>query len=330
MHLSNSSSSTYSDVNVLVLGAAGFIGRWVARYLTLQKASLALAVLERDSAMQVFSQYGIKGEIYELDLCNFDYLIKVLNRVRPAVVFNLAGYGVQRNERDEKMSYLINRDLVNVLTEILIDLPNLGWEGQRLVHVGSALEYGPIEGDLKEESTPNPTTLYGKSKLAGTLTLTDSCRKSHLKGLTARLFTVYGPGEHAGRLLPSLLDASRTEATLPLTAGWQQRDFTYVEDIAEGLLRLGRVNSNSVHVVNLATGVLQSVRQFVETAAGILNLAPSQLAYSELPTRAEEMVHDPVNIHLLRTMLDWVPTHSIIQGISKTVRFTQQLSGSQK
>ena len=51
-----------------------------------------------------------------------------------------------------------------------------------------------------------------------------------------------------------------------LTGGDQRRDFTYVEDVAEGMLRLGLVRTPASGPVNLATGALESVRGFVERA----------------------------------------------------------------
>ncbi|NIP76477.1 MAG: NAD-dependent epimerase/dehydratase family protein, partial [Xanthomonadales bacterium] len=75
---------------------------------------------------------------------------------------------------------------------------------------------------MAEDSVPNPTTLYGRSKLAGTLQFRRACQRTGLRGLTARLFTVYGPGEHPGRLLPSLIEAAETDEPLELTAGLQK------------------------------------------------------------------------------------------------------------
>ncbi|UCC53279.1 MAG: SDR family oxidoreductase [Anaerolineaceae bacterium] len=161
--------------------------------------------------------------------------------------------------------------------------------GQDVVHVGSALEYGSISGKLSEDSKPNHTTLCGISKLAGIHALATCCQIHGIKGLTVRLFTVYGPGEHPGRLLPSIMDAAGTGNSLSLTPGRQRRDFTYVEDVAEGLLCLGLSEAKSGEIVNLATGTLTSVRDFAETEARILGISRDALKFGETPTRKEEM-----------------------------------------
>jgi nucleoside-diphosphate-sugar epimerase len=139
--------------------------------------------------------------------------------------------------------------------------------------------------------------------------------------MTARLFTVYGPGEHAGRLLPSILAAHRSGESLPLTEGLQQRDFTYVEDVAEGLLRLGLASVESGEAINLATGHLTTVRQFVESAAGVLGMPADRLLFGSVPVRAEEMAHDPVSIRRLEQRTGWRPPTGIRDGIGRAVAF---------
>jgi nucleoside-diphosphate-sugar epimerase len=145
-----------------------------------------------------------------------------------------------------------------------------------------------------------------------------------MKGLTARLFTVYGPGEHEGRLLPSLLETAKTGKPLRLTAGQQRRDFTYVEDAADGLLRLGLSASEPGEVVNLATGTLNSVRAFAGIAADELEIPPDKLQFGAIPVRGEEMKHSEVSVKRLLLLTSWIPPTTITQGIQKTVSFMQR------
>jgi UDP-glucose 4-epimerase len=317
-------ASDYRLTRVVVLGATGFIGRWVARALVTRGADLYLVVRDPSAAAPVFARFGVSGTIVEAQLENPDAVTSLFRRLRPSVTFNLAGYGVdpaERGQPDEGTAYRINADLVQAVGEALSAGRDPTWRGQDLVHVGSALEYGEIGGDLAEDSPPNPTTLYGKSKLAGTRVLTHCCASYGLRGLTARLFTVYGPGEHAGRLLPSLLECGQHGTALPLTTGTQQRDFGYVQDVAEGLLRLGLTISEPGEIVNLATGRLSTVRQFVETAAGIIGIPSDRLLFGALPGRPEEMAHREVNVRRLLGLTGWVPTTRIADGVRKTLDF---------
>lgn len=307
--------------NILVFGAAGFIGRWVSRLLSLAGARLYLTARDVQSAKEIFSTYEVRGEIFEIDLQQLDSIGELIASIRPDVIFNLAGYGVDRSERNEDTAYRINASLIEMICLAMAGLGKSNWPGQQIIHAGSALEYGEISGNLAEDSGVNPTTLYGKSKLMGTQLLAARCRETGVRGLTARLFTVYGPGEHDGRLLPSLLKAAVDGQALALTAGQQRRDFTYVQDAAEGLIRLSATDSLPGEIVNLATGKLTSVRCFIETAASILNIPENRLHFGAIPTRNEEMQHDEVTVDRLQKLTNWAPRLSIEEGIFQTKNF---------
>lgn len=311
----------YEGARVSILGASGFIGRWVARYLSTVVADLYLIVRDKTNAEKIFSNYEIQGNVIELDLLDFSATEITLKELKPTITFNLTGYGIDKSEKDEEIIYHINADLVQTIFKGIKDSQDGDWNGQAIVHVGSALEYGEVGGNLSEDTTPAPTTIYGKSKLAGTNFLKEACQTYDISGLTARLFTVYGPGEHQGRLLPSLIEASTMDDPLDLTNGEQKRDFTYVADIAEGLLRLGLVKAEPGEIVNLATGTLSSVRSFIKIAAEILEIPVELLNFGAIPANRWEMVHDPVSIERLEKLTCWSPPTEISEGIRKTLAF---------
>jgi nucleoside-diphosphate-sugar epimerase len=281
---------------------------------------VVLAVRNPETAAKIFSDWGVTGETVTVDLTDTDAVRTLFRRTRPSITFNLAGYGVDRSERDDALAWRINEALVAAVCEAVAESVDSAWRGLHIVHTGSALEYGAIGGHLNEEAEPNPTTTYGQSKLAGTRTLARGCASHGLRGVTARLFTVYGPGEHPGRLVPSLIEGAASGGPLPLTEGLQRRDFTYIEDVVEGLLRLGLSGIPS-GVLNLATGKLATVREFIEVAAQILRIPQANLRFGALPTRPEEMEHAEVAVERLRALLNWVPTTDIASGLRRTLDF---------
>ena len=320
--------SGYQGLPVVVFGASGFIGRWVARGLCAQGAQVHLVVRNVITAKPIFAGFGITGDIVELNLEDPVGVAGLIKRAAPFVTFNLAGYGVDRSETDQDTAYRINAQLVEAIAQAVSQFRKPDWSGLDLVHVGSTAEHGANGGHWPEDSPdslPNPTTLYGRSKLAGTLALEKSSKHLGIKSLTARLFTVYGPGEHSGRLLPSLLEASRTKCPLPLTSGQQQRDFTYVGDVAAGLLRLGLARARPGQIVDLSTGRLTSVRRFVEIAAQVLDIPPENLQFGAISTAQREkewnLAETPVSVEPLRRLIGWIPPTGIEAGIRKTQEF---------
>lgn len=305
----------YRERVVVVLGAGGFIGRHVA--LKLVGMGAQVYGTHRPGKGQPEAKGLFKGlasvKWQALDLLDGSALQAWLGGIQPDIIFNLAGYGVWRDQRSPSLFEGLNDALVGQLLFYLEKMPGQNWPGQRLIHVGSAQEYGQLPGDLREAGPAQPTTEYGRTKLRGTQRVI----AAHAKGmavLCARLFTVYGPGAQDDKLLPLLRAARTTQDRIPLSHGLQKRDFTYVEEVAEGLLRLGMIQKGPP-VVNLATGALDSVRDFIEIARRHLDIPVERLAFGDLPTRVDEMEHLPVNISRLESLTAWKPALALEEGL---------------
>ncbi|MBI2834357.1 MAG: NAD(P)-dependent oxidoreductase [Acidobacteria bacterium] len=308
----------YRDRRVLVTGTTGFIGRWVARALTRERARLSVTGRDGHALEGVVRDFEIGAEAHVVDLSRRGAFAELYRSVQPEVTFNLAGYGIDRAERNDGLMEAINVRLVAEVIESLAADARRDWPGPRLVHAGSAAEYGSVSGAVTEDTDPEPLDAYGRSKLAATRLITDAVKRRMLCATVVRLFTVYGPGEHPGRLLPGVVAASRSLSPLDLTDGTQQRDFTYVEDVAAGLVRLG-ISPDAPPVINLATGHLTRVRDFAECAARLLALPPGLLRFGKRPRGPDEVTHGPVDTARLQRVLAWVPPTSIEAGIRQSL-----------
>lgn len=311
----------YRGVSSLVLGATGFIGAWVTRALEARGA--VVYSVGRDPA-RLEAALGCSDHpdrVICVDLAERGSVGRVVDSTSPWIVFNLAGYGVDHAERDPDAMAAINSRLVHELTTALSAQPESDWSGVRLVHVGSALEYGRVSGRLHERVVPNPTTAYGQSKLEGTNLVAQWAVTSGRRAVVARLFNVYGPGEHAGRLFPSLRQIENSGGRLELTTGRQCRDFAYVEDVAEGLLRLGVSAVGPGEVVNVGSGRLLSIRAFAETVAAELGIDGAALDFGALPDRDEEMWHSEVDVARLKELTSWTPQTTLAEGVRRSQEF---------
>ncbi|HEV8114376.1 MAG TPA: NAD(P)-dependent oxidoreductase [Planctomycetota bacterium] len=307
----------FEGTRALVLGASGFLGRWVARALARAGADVHVALRDPERGTAILERWGVRAAVHRVDLAREEEIARLLGRVAPAVAFNLAGYGVGRGERDEHASTVINARLPEWLARASRSGADARWPGVDFVHVGSALEYGPVIGPLSETTPCSPTTLYGRTKLAGTLAVS-KCG-APLRAVTARLFTVYGAGERPGRLLPSLLAAAHGPGDVALTSGIQRRDFVCAEDAAEGLLRLALSAPRPGEIVNLATGRLASVREFASTAAQLLGVDAARLRFGALPDRDDETPQGAVDLARLRELTGWTPPDDLEAGLRRAI-----------
>ena len=108
---------------------------------------------------------------------------------------------------------------------------------------------------------------------------------------------------------------------MTLSSGTQRRDFAYVEDVAEGMLRLGLSAGIPGEVINLATGRMTSVRVFAETAAVVLELPPDRLLFGTEPVRADEMRITGVDVSRLELRTGWKPDSDLERGIRRATLF---------
>jgi nucleoside-diphosphate-sugar epimerase len=310
----------YRGRRVLVLGVSGFIGRWVARQLAAFGAELHLAARVAAAFEALRETYELSGQLHVADLSRAGAARDLCRLVRPEIVFNLAGYGVEPTERDEVLADLLNHQLPRELSLALLEHRESSWLGQSLVHAGSALEYGPVSGPIGPLTPSQPNTSYGRTKLQGAHAIAEACAQG-LRAVEGRIFTAYGPGEHATRLLPTLIRASRTDEVVALTQGDQRRDFVHVAEIAEALLRLGVSERVGFWTVNVATGQLRTAREFVLAAAQVLQIPAERLGFGLRPYLKEEMWHGDVSVRELQDETGRSPSLTIEAGVREAVEF---------
>lgn len=311
-------TSVPDESAALVFGASGFIGRWVVRELLRGGHHVVGVVRDAGRGRDAFAGWSRAPVLEQADLTTPGEGSALIRRMRPDVVYNLAGYGVDREERDERTAERINHALV---TELAIACAPTGRDpGARLVHVGSALEYGTAGGVLSEAMAPEPTTVYGRTKLAGTAAVSTTARTHGTRGLTARLFTVFGDGEHRGRLFPSLVAAAHQGTELQLTDGRQRRDFAWAGHIADLLVRLSRTPFVPGEIVNVASGRMHEVAEFVRECAAQLRIPAERLQFGALPTRPEEMRHEGVDVQRLRALIGRPATENLAEAIALALR----------
>lgn len=282
----------------MVFGATGFIGRWVAGELARRGFEVTAVIRDPAQAAAVFTTVGIAPALEVVDLECPGAAAEILRRRHPALVFNLAGYGIDRGETDEARANRLNHELVAELVAACAGATNA-----ILVHVGSAAEYGAQSGVLVEDGPVAPSGVYGTSKLAGTTALVDGARRAGCRAVCARLFTVFGQGEHEGRLLPQLRQAARGEGIVPLSAGTQERDFAWVGDVAPALVDLAAARWTPGTVVNIASGRARSVRSFVLAAARALGIAESRLGFGAVASLPNDTAGFSVSVARMRALL---------------------------
>ena len=140
---------------------------------------------------------------------------------------------------------------------------------RRFIAAGSCFEYGAAAERYEYVPTDAPleaTLSYPCSKAVASRVFAAMASDSDASVTIARIFQVYGPGEAATRLWPSLMAAANEGRDFNCSAGEQTRDFVPVQDVAVQIADLlnSKPDPGNIHIKHIGTGRPQTLRQFVE------------------------------------------------------------------
>ena len=232
---------------------------------------------------------------------------------RLSAVINLAALAGVRNNVENPRPYYE----VNVLGTLnLLEICREFGVGRFILASTSSVYGAEIDGPVSESAdSSRPLSPYAASKKAAEALLFSYHHLHGIDGVALRYFTVYGP---AGRPDMSVFKFVRAVAEgEPITVygdGTQQRDFTYVDDIARGTKAALQVSG--YETVNLGYGcpvVLNDVIRLVEEAVGNSAI----IEYQE--RHAADPLMTWADVSRARTLLAWTPEVGIEEGIRRTV-----------
>ena len=246
----------YRGQIVLVTGGAGAIGSNLTRALADAKAEKVIVVDDLSSSQRwnipsLANVLFVEGNILD------EIILKRVFFERPNYVFHLAAFFANQNSVDHP-----ERDLmINGLGTLKLLQYSKMTGIQRFIYASSGCSiYGnesplPLREDFMSIHLSSP---YQITKMLGELYCNFFSHHYEMEMVRARFFNSYGPGEIPGtyrNVIPNFVYWALQGKALPITGtGEETRDFTYVGDIVDGLLRAGYSKEAIGQEVNLASG----------------------------------------------------------------------------
>ncbi len=316
-------------MRVLVTGGAGFIGSHVSEAL-LRRGERVLALDSfTDFYDPMLKRQNVKGlyrafpdgrfAVCEADIRDGESLRLAFESFRPDAVIHLAACAGVRPSIERPEEYFD----VNLMGTVRLMEAMASAGAKRLVFASSSSVYGNNEKVPFSEADPvdHPISPYAATKKAGELAVHTW---HHLKGLQCaclRFFTVYGPRQRPDLAITKFASRMLDGAPIPVYGdGTTRRDYTYIDDIVDGVLRAldwtdapGRFG-----VFNLGESRTVSLSEMIEALEGALGM---KAQIERLPPQPGDVARTWADISLAREVLGYRPFTPFDEGIEKFIRW---------
>jgi nucleoside-diphosphate-sugar epimerase len=300
---------------VLVTGATGFIGANIVRAL-LNQGSEVHVIVRPSSATWRLNDVLVHVETHVASLTDAKALYTAFAGARPAVVLHLAtprGHDEDARVRIREATHTGASHLLRLVREFGV---------ARLIAAGSSLEYRPADAPLTEDAPIEPITLHGSAKAAASELYQRAARETGAPVTVLRLFHVYGPWESRHRLLPTAIHAALAGTPLPLTAGGIARDWVFVGDVVDAMLRAVGLRRGG-DVINVGSGQEYSNEAVIACVADTLR-RPIRIVAGAFPRGVADAAHRCADRSKASRLLGWTPKVTLSDGVRRTCEWFEK------
>jgi UDP-glucuronate 4-epimerase len=334
--IASSSASWEDDIvephigykKVLVTGGAGFIGSHVAEYL-LERGDDVVVVdemndyydvrIKKSNVAMLTEKYGEKRvQVFVGDICDEDFMESVFETTRPEWVCHMAARaGVRPSIQDPHIYIHSNITGTTRLLELShkYGIKNFVFASSSSVYGGSKSTYFS-----EEESVDYPVSPYAATKKACELLAFTYHHLYKLNISALRFFTVYGPRGRPDMAPFKFIDrVSRGVEIQQFGDGSSSRDYTYISDIVEGIVR-AIDRPHKYQIFNLGKGDGTSLKEFIDL---VQKHTGKEAVIKVMPDQPGDVPYTCADVTKAKSMLGYQAKVSFEEGIRRTAEWYQ-------
>ena len=307
-------------MNMLVIGAAGFVGPYLVQEMLSKGHRVAVTKLAGESF------YADGAEVYDADVLNEYELLDVFKKTNPDVVYNLAAQSsVALSWQCMRKTFEINvLGALNILNVIRESGRNI-----RLILVGSGEEYGSLKDvdmPISEVFCGSPRNPYAISKSAQTSIGKMFADAYGMDVIIVRAFNHIGPRQPAGFVVPDFcsqivaIEKGRAEPVIRVGNLSARRDFTDVRDIVKGYHALSAAGKSG-EIYNIGSGKAVCVMDIFKKLISFSLCENISIETDQARFRHQDVPLVEADITKLRQETGWQPVIPLDLSLKETLQF---------
>ena len=312
---------------VLVTGGAGFVGSSVAEALLARGDDVVIidemndyydVTMKESNLTRLQELYPQEGRlaVYRGNICDMALMTSIFEKEQPQWICHMAARAGVRPSIDDPFIY-IQSNIVG--TTLLMELAHK-YKVQNFVFASSSSVYGGSTSTYfsEDENVDNPVSPYAATKKACELLAYTYHHLYKLNVSALRFFTVYGPRGRPDMAPYQFVDKiSRGVEIQKFGDGSSSRDYTYISDIVDGVIR-SIDRPYSYQVFNLGKGDGTSLNEFI----GIVEKHTGMVAkVRQLPDQPGDVPYTCASVEKARSLLGYEAAVSFDDGIRRTVEW---------
>ena len=302
--------------SIWLTGSRGFIGKHLVQGL--KKNNIDIKCFSNNLSLNKIEK-NVEQNLFYMDFSSRENINKQIEKFGCPDIFIHLGWG----DMESPMSTRHLTDNVNE-AEILIDsFYSAGIE--KFIFIGSMNEYGARLGSLSEDMKPKGRlTNYAKGKIQVADYGYNRSKFYNKIFIHIRPFYVFGPGQRKGSLINELFDANLNKRHAKLGPCDHYRDYIYVSDVTEGIVRLSKIEETNT--INLGSGSFIQVKDYVILFWKYLGGDLDKLKFGsrKMSKDEPEQPKSYANLSKLKELTNWHPSYSIEYGIKTTIECLNQ------
>ncbi len=310
-------------MNLLVTGAAGFIGSHFALRHAEQKPEDKLVILDKltyAGDRSYLDSIADKIEFVHGDIADQRLVNQLVEKYQIETIVNFAAETHVDNSIKEASPFLHTNVIgTQSLIEVVKDYPEI-----LLLHISTDEVYGGLadgQPDCTVETALNPCNPYSASKAAGDYLVLAAVHTYGIKARITRCTNNYGPHQASEKFLPVVINSALNDQKIPVYGeGKQKRDWLYVTDHTDAVeLVLDKGQDGQIYLISA-----DSERENIETAKKVLDeLGKSHDLIEFVTDRPGHDFRYALDSSTIKG-LGWSPKVSFEEGLKNTIQWYQE------